>query len=557
VKADLTRNSFDPLKHFSRVLMQQGRVQVDADWNEQAGILLHLMRRMAADLFGTRSGADGGFQIGALQAAKAVANDFRIAPGTYYVDGILCELEATPVSVVSFDPENPQQLVVSNWTVDGVSFQAKQYLEISDAAGAVASVGCQVQQVDYAKRLLTVDTDLSALANAASPVVRRLTSYLSQADLPKPPALPGSGTSYQVYLDVWERPITCLEDDSIREVALNGPDTAARTRVVWQVKALPDQDSCLPQTTLTERLQPRNRGLLRARVQPTLASTDPCTVSPDSHYAGAENQLYRVEVHGGGSQDEASPPSFKWSRENGAVTFPILKLSTGDNQTTVMLGNLGRDDRFGLEVGDYVEIQDDWSVLSGTTGPLLQVQGIDSGNLSVTLAGNTTVGVGADPALHPLLRRWDHKPGDRAQGGLTIGKDGAALIPAADAQGASPWLELEQGVQVQFDLVGKPQFRSGDYWLIPARVATGDVLWPSETASDARGNSVTNPAAVPPDGVDHHYAPLAIVSVDPNGQLQVQPCEGYVVRRPQPVPRPAPRPRQPAPAPPAPAAGRT
>src|SRR5262249_22108505 len=47
---------------------------------------------------------------------------------------------------------------------------------------------------------------------------------------------------YWVYLDVWERNITWIEDDSIREKALNGPDTCARSKVVWQVKALTAAD---------------------------------------------------------------------------------------------------------------------------------------------------------------------------------------------------------------------------------------------------------------------------------------------------------------------------
>ncbi len=33
MKADFSRNTFDPGKHYSRVLEQQGRVQVDADFN--------------------------------------------------------------------------------------------------------------------------------------------------------------------------------------------------------------------------------------------------------------------------------------------------------------------------------------------------------------------------------------------------------------------------------------------------------------------------------------------------------------------------------------------
>ena len=38
MKGDFSRITFDPKKHYSRVLMQQGRVQLDADWNEQAAI---------------------------------------------------------------------------------------------------------------------------------------------------------------------------------------------------------------------------------------------------------------------------------------------------------------------------------------------------------------------------------------------------------------------------------------------------------------------------------------------------------------------------------------
>ena len=42
----------------------------------------------------------------------------------------------------------------------------------------------------------------------------------------------------------------------------------------------------------------------------------------------------------------------------------------------------------------------------------------------------------------------------------------------------------------------------GDYWTIPARVATGGILWPTTGGA---------PDAVEPQGVQHHYAPLARV----------------------------------------------
>ena len=52
--------------------------------------------------------------------------------------------------------------------------------------------------------------------------------------------------NYAVYLDVWERHVTYLDDDRIREVALGGPDTATRAKVVWQVKIMQVPQSADP-----------------------------------------------------------------------------------------------------------------------------------------------------------------------------------------------------------------------------------------------------------------------------------------------------------------------
>ncbi len=59
MKGDFSRDTFDKAKHFSRVLMQQGRVQLDADFNEQTAILLHYLRTLAADLIGPFAGSGG------------------------------------------------------------------------------------------------------------------------------------------------------------------------------------------------------------------------------------------------------------------------------------------------------------------------------------------------------------------------------------------------------------------------------------------------------------------------------------------------------------------
>jgi hypothetical protein len=539
MKADLTRNTFDPFKHFTRVIMQQGRVQLDADWNEQVAILLRCLRTLAADLIGPQGGpADNcGFEISA-----AASQDFQIGAGHYYVDGILCEVPSTSVPISFPSANNNKQVKVSDWMVDGISFQKFHYVVVSGSSGAPPNpVVVQITDLDPSTRKLTFDTDISSF-KTFSPRVRSVITYLTQPDYPVPDSEKlKAEITYLIYLDVWERHITCVEDDTIREKALGGPDTATRTKVVWQVKAVngnvrnvkkgaksPCDGFSPTDKSFLINLIGTNRGKLKAMAKTTSVSTDPCIISPDSRYRGPENQLYRVEIHraGGGwdgtDNGKAGAATFKWSRENGSVVFPIVSISSSNGTTAIILKNLGRDSRLSLTEGDWVEIQDDRSVLQNRVGNLLQVQSIDRTTMTVTLSGTPDSNIGNDLTLHPLLRRWDQKEGDPTEGGLLLGTDNAALI-VEDSDGL--WLNLEDGVQIQFQ---KPdpeqpanQYRTGDYWLIPARTATGDVEWPTETAKGSQGNLVIVRIAKPPDGIKHHYAPLAVITLDAAGTVHV------------------------------------
>jgi hypothetical protein len=504
MKADFTRSTFHPGKHFARVLLQQGRVQLDADWNEQAAILLHYLQTLAADIIGPRGGpADRcGFVVSSLTASKPVLNDFRIANGRYYVDGILCELDAEAIAVAPGPASQPKQVVVSAWTVDGVEFARDQYVELADAATPPQTKVAQIVDVDRTASTLMLDVDISALNPSR---LRRVATYLTQPHFAG--AEPLAAGDHFAYLDVWERVVTSVEDDSIREVALNGADTAARTKIVCHVKVIPPMPGVTDPTTL---LDPPNRGFLRARSAKQGASTDPCTISPNSKYRGPENQLYRVEVHTGSLDTAGNPltPTFKWSRENGAPVFAIARAGgTG----AFVLEHLGRDDRFGLLEGDWVEIQDDASVLLNRAEPLLQVESIDRVSRTVRLSGGTGSNTGRTAGLHPLLRRWEQKAGDPVEGGLELGPDHAALIVEGE------WLELEHGVQIQFaaPVAGQPDpvYRTGDYWEIPARVTLGDVIWPMGSPIDEQDPTPV-PLAQPPAGITHHYAPLADLTID-------------------------------------------
>lgn len=96
---DFSRTTLNPLKHYSGVLMQQGRVQVDADWNEQLALQLHRTYAETRDIIGRcgtpRSG--DGFRISESKGG----GDLLIHAGHFYVNGLLCELEPQrmPVSL--------------------------------------------------------------------------------------------------------------------------------------------------------------------------------------------------------------------------------------------------------------------------------------------------------------------------------------------------------------------------------------------------------------------------------------------------------------------------
>lgn len=526
-RGDFTRDTHHAFKHFSRVLMQQGRVHLDADWNEQTSILLRYLQTLAADLIGPHGGPvdpDGiGFSSFGIIPDSSLTNDFIIGAGHYYVHGILCQLGSTPVAILSIEGSS---INIAEWCPDGYDFVEGQYVEVSASKPTgpgipqpviakitgISAVGAPTLGAERTLALAPLgNASLNQFIPPTLPVLRRITTYKTQPDYSLPSTETGSPSGL-VYLDVWERHITCIEDDAIREVALGGPDTATRAKIVWQVKVDPKFTACpgdpASWAVFLDKYQPRNRGWLKARAKQNAVSTDPCIILPESSYRGVENQLYRVEIHKGNGPTDST---FKWSRDNSSREFPIKSLLG----SVATLGYLWRDSRSALQVNDWVEIVDDSSVLMGTPGVLRQVESVgDPSSMTVTLKPPLpgTPQYNEGDQSHPLLRRWNYKGGSAAAGQPTLGTDNALNLQEGT------WLELEDGIQVYFVKASPDnRYRTGDYWIIPARIATGDVEWPPEKHADgtpvldADGNPVT--AALPPHGIEHHYAPLCILSV--------------------------------------------
>jgi hypothetical protein len=470
---DFTRNTHDRSKQYVAVNMQQGRVQLDADWNEQGAIARERLESETIDVVG-RSGApkkNSGF----LLVPTPDGLDLVILPGRFYVDGIAVELSTGFWTVTARPGVN--FITAPTTLLDGRPLRQGDWVALT--------VGNATQQLivdafDANTMRVTFTANVSRNGRAQ---LKRIPTFRTQP-FRESPALPEADGRYLFYLDVWDREITALGDESIREVALGGPDTATRTQIVWQVRWTQVGDVDCSGAQFPDATRPSS-GMLTAFTTPPDDDTDPCHLPPTAGFRGLENQLFRVEVHRGGMLAAGAPdpngPTFKWSQHNASIETR----ASNPNASAVTVHDLGRDDVLGFAERQWVELIDDKTLFeayaAGSPNPLSQIDDIDEASLELTM----THPVPVDGTARGLkLRRWD----------MPDTTDQPHGVPMTTADFA-----LGSGVSIRFDA---GTYHSGDYWLIPART-TRQIEWPG--AEDG------HPAPLPPQGVHHHYAKLAIV----------------------------------------------
>jgi hypothetical protein len=332
------------------------------------------------------------------------------------------------------------------------------------------------------------------------------TSYSAQR--PKPEGLPTD--RFLVYLDVWERHVNWIEEPGIREVALGGPDTASRSRVVWRVTVANGANSLDASGAFdadvwknyVNGIQSTNRGCLTAELTASKEPDQaPCQVAPSSRYRGTENQLYRIQIRRSGKvdKDPAKGATFIWSRDNGCLIYGVRQLEpdTEKKLARVSLDSLGRDAGQSLEADQWVELV----VSRDDPTRLLRIANVYPDEMAVDLdIPNNDVSEIKDAIERPYLRRWDHRPSlDPRYGGGILIEEGVAI-------------KIENGIQIKFEKSnGNATYQADDYWQIPARTATGNIEWPMN--GDA-------PVPQSPRGEMHHFAPLAVIN--PGGSTKVK-----------------------------------
>jgi Family of unknown function (DUF6519)/Right handed beta helix region len=420
--ADISRVRFDPLRDFAGVVLQQGRLLLDADFNDLVALLDRRLRAETCDL--TSFGPDPN-HAGVAWVPRQTPDAFRvelsggnltIGRGRMYVDGLLAENHG--IEPDGFDPL------------------------LSEVTG-------------------TADTP-----------------YDEQPYWNTPDPLPEGGI-HLAYLDVWQREVTHLEDPDLVEIAV-GVDATARWQTAWQVRVLevPTSTTCATADDdipgWLDLIRPSDGRLTTDTVE--VDEDDPCELPPLGGYRGLENQTYRVEIHEGGDPQSGNV-TFKWSRENASVAMPVVEMVSS---TVLRLASVGRDDVLRISTNDWVEIVDDNYEFNGTPGEIRKVT-VDDAERTITFSGALPSDLQPADAQdaanrHLRVRRWDQSGIVRdADGNEVTNLDtagGLITVPASDAT----QVVLEHGIVVSFSLAqAGGRFRRGDHWIFHARTADASI----------------------------------------------------------------------------------
>jgi hypothetical protein len=356
MKGDFSRIRFERNKHYTAVLEQQGRVDLDADANEQRAIDRTLRETINTDVIGGYGAPEcaPGFEI------KLEGDKILIGPGRYYVHGILCENK------------------------DWLDYDSQPYL---------------IEPTQTASQLLEqlLEAQLGSTLGLVLEVWQRLVTALDDPCLLEP-ALGQADTTARLQT-VW-RVTASIEEKSTAKIGLKPGDPIAKLAPCCQV--------------LYEGKSPLHNGRMAASVAPA-GSDCGCQPIAAAGYQGLENQLYRVEIHIGGDLNTAT---FKWSRENGAVVAAVTAVAAGS--PVITLSTLRPDPNLGFQAGQWIELIDDTYQFGDEPnqhGLLFHVQSANPATMQVTMM---TPVFGIDTTKNARMRRWDQNGATATSDGIPV-----------------------------------------------------------------------------------------------------------------------------------------
>jgi hypothetical protein len=450
VAGDRARVSHDPSRRWRGLIAQQGRVTLEADWNEAEAIGLERDRRLTLEAVGRFGTPDRGYAVTAIPAlggpAGATPGDLIIGPGTLYVGGERLDLDG-PV----------------RWS----------------------------SQPDW----LDTSTD---------PV------WLAQG----PPTMEGTEL---VYLLASEQEVSAVEDPALADVALGGPDTMQRQRILQHFVRQPSSSGTCDGSWSAFENSLGSAGLqfdaptmmMTSATALQVSFTNPtippsrCQPAATGGYLGAENQMIRVMVTG---VDASGVPSIVWGFDDASFLYRINTATYDPNSgnTTLTLAGAPVDSYQIPVVGQAVEVLRDAAQLTATSP--VQLEGTD---FIASATGVVTQLTGPyDPAQKQLVVSGqlpgDYLPAATPQLFLRVWQAAVAAPPGQPV----PLVAVSQtgnaadtGVAVTLTS-NTGIFHPGDFWRFALRPILPATVYPARYLTDAQ----------PPDGPRTWACPLAVLA---------------------------------------------
>jgi hypothetical protein len=455
--SDRARDSFDPARKWRGLVAQQGRVTLEADWNEAAAIQAQSDRLSELDVIGPLGSPHGGYGVTADGSGSPPSSPpgsgwgpLTVGQGTVYVGGTRldldqdCQLDGTP------QPDWLDQSTSTVW-----------------------------------------------LAPEAAP---------SSAPT-SPPAAPNE----LVYLLAVEQEVSALEVPELADVALGGPDTMQRLRVLQRFVRWPtfSADCTLAWAEVQAAWQTiglnfdRTTMLLGSAAQlevsfdPVQPSTSACEPAATGGYLGPENQMIRVQV--ASVDPDTGVPTIVWGFDNATFLYQLSAAGSGSSGFVLTFAKNPVDNYHYPQAGQAVEFLRDAAAVSPTDDGNPPFGYIASGSGFVT-----TVTTPYDPSFM-TLGVADQPPADYLATSATPQLYLRVWQGTAEAPPGTPVELATAGVStgIQVTLTSSSgSFHPGDFWYLSVRPSVPNQVYPARIAASPQ----------PPDGPRVWACPVAFVA---------------------------------------------
>lgn len=424
---------------------------------------------------------------------------------------------ASDLARISYDPTRRYRSVLAQ--------QGRVTLEADvNEAGAIALETLRLETLDIIGPTGTPDDGYAVTPSGAGLQVGAGILYVggwrlaldqpvnlaTQPDWLDQPPLALAGTEV-ISLLLTEQSVCAVEDQALRDVALGGPDSAARTRLMQQFIATPFQGATCADgaaavgqvlgaegvTWDADTLQLAADARLEVGFVPPTAPPDPCSPAAAGGYLGADNQLVRVTVTA--FDAKAKTGSLMWSWNN--ASFLYRATSTDAKAGVMALTSVPIDQEHAPQQGQAVEILrsranlgdgDFIAAESGFVTTLAQPYSFDTGTLTLTDPLPAEYAADKNPLF---LRVWQ------------------AIVPFNAGQPAA--LDAASGLTVTVTLSALPAAPIGrPFWRFAVRPNTPVQVYPARYQE----------APQPPDGPRQWLCDLAVVGPIEQGFQVIEDC---------------------------------